>query len=279
MGIIKRISNAVATIRSVNKKFEELECATNVKIDTMQKRLNQLENPNILNDATVDEQTNRSYSQAGEDMILTFVFNQLNIQLKDVTYLDIGANHPIKYSNSYFFYKKKARGVLVEANPDLIPDLEKYRSGDVILNKCISNKSNDKVKFYIMNAPGLSSASHESINEFLTLNPNLHLRQTIDVETITISDIMDKYFNGAPIILDIDIEGKEEDMLDSIDFTKHRPLVIICEMITYDPKHLRTIGKYNQAIMEIMKKNDYVEYAFTGINSIYIDSKKLREII
>jgi hypothetical protein len=43
-----------------------------------------------------------SYSQAGEDMILNCIFLSKN---KGV-YVDVGANHPTKSSNTYFFIKK-----------------------------------------------------------------------------------------------------------------------------------------------------------------------------
>lgn len=45
----------------------------------------------------------RPYSQEGEDMILSYIFTQ-----KDTTgfYVDVGAHHPKRFSNTYFFYEK-----------------------------------------------------------------------------------------------------------------------------------------------------------------------------
>jgi glycosyltransferase involved in cell wall biosynthesis len=57
-----------------------------------------------------------SYSQCGEDIIIDFLLTWLKI--KNPTYLDIGANDPVKLSNTYYFYKKGSRGVLIE--PDSI---------------------------------------------------------------------------------------------------------------------------------------------------------------
>ena len=57
---------------------------------------------------------NVSYSQAGEDCCLSFLFSQLNILQPN--YLEFGVCHPFRGSNSYRFYKHGGRGVLVEAD-------------------------------------------------------------------------------------------------------------------------------------------------------------------
>ena len=49
----------------------------------------------------------KSYAQCGEDIILDVIFNQT---LKGV-YVDVGANHQIKSSNTYFFYRKNGRAL------------------------------------------------------------------------------------------------------------------------------------------------------------------------
>src|SRR5215470_302661 len=58
-----------------------------------------------------------TYSQFGEDLIISDLFNKLSIDR--VSYLDIGANNPSFVSNTYLFYERGFRGVLVEPNPIL----------------------------------------------------------------------------------------------------------------------------------------------------------------
>ena len=43
----------------------------------------------------------KSYSQEGEDIILRNLFGNR----KDGFYVDVGAHHPMRFSNTYFFYK------------------------------------------------------------------------------------------------------------------------------------------------------------------------------
>ena len=264
-------SDFTVKLEEMNRKLS----AVNNQFMEAQSKLECLEKYGVFSEKhpTYDKQ---SSSQTGEDMILSFVFNLLNIPLSEVLYLDLGANHPKLISNTYFFYRLGARGVLVEANTALIPELKLFRSGDVILNKCISSKSGDLVEFYIIDSQwyGLSTSVKENVGNLQKINPEA-LERVVEIETISATDIMDQYFVGAPVLLSIDIEGKEEDILNSIDFNRHRPAVIVCEMIPFMTNTLMTVGHKNHEIIKIMNENDYVEFAFTGINSIFIDNQRL----
>lgn len=213
-------------------------------------------------------------SQSGEDAIIAMATGTLGIPLKDITYLDIGANHAKYLSNTYFFYRNGARGVLVEANPELIPELKFYRHEDVILNRCVSEKSNDVCSFYVMNGDGLSTASQESVQEIISENPAIQVKNIVDVPAITMNELMDQFFPASPVLLNIDVEGMELKILQSMDFEKYRPLFMIIEMIPYRANKV-VIGEKNQEIVEFMKNKGYVEYAFTGINSVFVDKGKV----
>jgi hypothetical protein len=124
-----------------------------------------------------------------------------------------------------------------------------------------------------MSGDGLSTMDYEAAQSFIRENPELSIEKTITVDSITIGEIISTYFaDKAPELLNIDIEGMELTVLKMIDFEKFRPLVIICEMIEYS-KEL-TVGGKNQEIIGFMKSAGYEEFAFTGINSIFIDSRR-----
>ena len=59
-----------------------------------------------------------SYSQAGEDAVINFLFNDYG--KKQIQYLDLGTNIPHRDNNTYLFYKKGSSGVCVEADGSLI---------------------------------------------------------------------------------------------------------------------------------------------------------------
>ena len=219
----------------------------------------------------------KSTAQSGEDMISEYIARVLGKKLEDVTYLDLGANHAKLYSNTYHFYQKGVRGVLVEANPALIGELKFYRSGDVILNRCIASTSGETVDFYVLNGDGLSTPDKEGAEAAIRENPVLKIEQVVPVKTITVDEILDTYFDKTPTIVNLDIEGEEMNILNSIDFNKHRPLIMIIETIPYR-KHL-VVGLKNQEIVDFMASKNYIEYAFTGINSIFLDKEQIAEVL
>jgi FkbM family methyltransferase len=214
----------------------------------------------------------RFFSQSGEDSMVYNLLRYLAIPFEKITYLDLGANHARQLSNSYFFYLKGARGVLVEANPTLIQELKFYRHGDIILNLCVSEHSGDLIDFYIFDdfCDGLSTTDIKRAEECLRKNSALKMNTSIKIETITVMDIFGSYFETAPTILNIDIEGGELMVLKSIDFAKYRPLIIIVEMISYNTT-IAIKPEKNLDILELLEANGYFEMAFTGINSIFMD--------
>ena len=218
----------------------------------------------------------KTYSQAGEDAIILYACAMLGIPFAKCSYLDLGANKPIEMSNTYLFYQQGARGVLVEANPALIPDLERDRSGDVILNKAVTAHSGDEILFQILNLDGLSKVG--DISEILAKNPEAQLEQKVSVRTIAVNDVIREYFHGtAPVIINLDIEGLELEILKSIDFAVYRPLFFIIEMIPYSENLV--LNQKDQELVDYMHSKNYQEYAFTGINSIFIDALQYQKII
>jgi len=272
--ILKVESDQIIDLQIKLERLNKLEL--DLFTSDTQKKFEQLKIRGILTDNFVSYESS-SFAQTGEDLIISLAFGLFGIPITEVYYLDLGACHPINCSNTYRFYSQGARGVLVEANPALIADLKLYRNGDVVLNKCISDKKNETIPFYILESPHYSwSTSDKSRAD--ELQKETTLVSTIDVTSVTIMEIFDRYFSHVPELLCIDIEGKEEEILCSIDFEKCRPAVIVCEMIPFKTHLFRTIGYKNEGIMRIMTEKDYSEFAFTGVNSIFVDNRRLETL-
>ena len=273
------INQLVEKNKSLENKLYDTESTQfilNEKVCNIIEKLEMLEKLDLKVFEKEDNFFNKtSTSQSGEDTIVSYILYVLGLAFSECTYLDLGANHAKELSNTYYFYKHGARGVLVEANPKLIPELKFFRHGDIILNYClVENQTLETIDFYLIdNGDGLSSPFKENVEQCLKKNQNLKMGDTVKVKTITLKQILDKYFDKAPTILNIDIEGSEFNILKTIDFNAWRPLIIIVEMIPYQ-LGLVTENK-NKEILEFMKKNNYTEYAFTGINSIFLDKGQI----
>ena len=98
----------------------------------------------------------KSYSQEGEDMILRRLFEKQQTGF----YVDVGAHHPKRFSNTYFFYKKGWRGINIDAMPDSMIPFNKIRPRDINIEKPVSDKK-QVLTYYAFNEPALNGFSKE----------------------------------------------------------------------------------------------------------------------
>lgn len=206
-----------------------------------------------------------SYSQAGEDVVVMHLLNDIGI--KQIKYLDIGANKPTFGSNTYLFYSRGNTGVLVEADPSLIPRLKIYRKRDEILNIGVAVSEEKELEFYIFNEPGANTFNKE---EALKRDQQgLHkIVETIKVPLISINELIKNNFKTYPDFMSIDIEGLDLEVLKSLDIVKY-PIPIICvETCQYSTNHIRP---KDLSIGEFMKSIGYFAYGDTYINTIFVN--------
>ncbi|MBE7681560.1 FkbM family methyltransferase [Paenibacillus sp. P13VS] len=271
---INSLLNEQLKLYSQLNELEKMPAMNSERIDTIEDSINKLYENEILQDDSNSVFIKQTYAQSGEDSILAYIVHVLGIPFEKVDYIDMGANHAKELSNTYFFYKKGAKGILVEANPELIPELKFYRHRDLILNYAIDIESEKNVKFYIMNGDGLSTSDEQAAQKFREINPNLDITDIKIVKTVNYRTIVEQYLGKAPVILSIDIEGKDLEILQSIDYVNYRPVIIVVEMVDY-----ATTLSYktkNKELASFLDGMEYDEYAFTGINSIFIDRKFLK---
>lgn len=274
---LEEIKEKVTRLEVLNIKIDEYNFKLD-KLKELDKKVSKIEGIFPKELSSSDGFFNKkSYSQSGEDVIIAYIFKYLAIDISKIRYLDLGANHAKELSNTNYFYENGAQGVLVEANPLLIPELHFYRHNDIILNKLVSASENEVMDFYILSGDGLSTPDREQAEETCKINENVSIEKVVKVTSITISDIFEKYFGGGtPDFISIDVEGYDLEILKSIDLDKYRPLVIVAETIEYRP-YLPINVKVDE-VERYLKTKDYVEYAFTGINSIFIDARRMKEL-
>ena len=106
-----------------------------------------------------------SYSQEGEDMILKRIFNEK----KNGFYIDVGAHHPKRFSNTHYFYLKGWRGINIDAMPSSMKLFNKQRPKDINLEIAISDKK-EVLTYYGFNESALNSFSKEISNQRDGLN-------------------------------------------------------------------------------------------------------------
>jgi FkbM family methyltransferase len=213
----------------------------------------------------------KSYAQCGEDMVLDCIFRGLNI--KNGTYLDIGAHHPYYLSNTQFLYDNGFNGVNCEPNPYLYKMFKLKRKRDTNLNIGISiYEKNQELDFYIMNAPTLSTFSKEEANRYVK-EGGYKIEQVLKAQTYNINNLIEKYCKGTPNLISIDIEGLDYLVLKTLNFDKYRPEVFCIETAVFNTEGAL---KKNLKIHEYMLEKDYFIYADLYENTIFVDNKKYK---
>lgn len=210
-----------------------------------------------------------SFSQAGEDIIIEFLLEML-VGKRPIKYLDIGANHPFHLSNTALLYKHGGSGFLIEPDPYFARLLRKERPRDEVVQSGVHFSGEDTADFYIMDSPTLNTFSEHEMMRYLHMGHQLV--KTIKVNLIEINSILELV--GSLDFLNLDIEGLDLAILEMIDWKKYRPVCICVESIAYEknkePEKLETI-------INLMHSKDYILYADTFINSIFVDKNRWKQ--
>ena len=187
-----------------------------------------------------------SPSQYGQDQVAYELLNKPETG----TFVDIGANDGVTFSNSLFFEKLNWTGVCIEPHPIAFQELTTARSCE-LLNACIS-ETDSIVDFMLVEGSshmlsGISSfmdSTHlERIDREIEINGGD--KRLIKIDAIC-PETLTKNYNLKQIdYLSIDTEGCEREILRKFDFSKINVKVIGVENGSRSPElfnYLNTVG-------------------------------------
>jgi FkbM family methyltransferase len=211
-----------------------------------------------------------SYAQQGEDLIVEAILWELGIT--NPTYLDVGAADPTIGNNTYLFYTKGFRGVLVEPNPAFIPPLRSVRPRDEVLNLGIGFSDQTEVDYFMISGPG-----GENLNTFSKSQADAvvakyqgqrRIEKVLKMPLVNINRVIADHFRGkAPDFVSIDTEGLDFDILRSLDFDQFRPPVICAETLAVDTK-------VDAKLLDMMRLKGYSVRGSTWVNAIFVDDRR-----
>jgi len=152
-----------------------------------------------------------SWSQGGEDLALLSLISSLEIG----TYIDIGAHHPSRYSNTRHLYQRGWRGVNIDADEELMPIFKSERSEDI--NICAAVGSQQHYVLNVFDEKLVSTVDPNRVDFEISIG-RTKVRE-LTVKGITLRSVIDQYFLHQRVsLLSIDIEGSDLDALGSIEF-------------------------------------------------------------
>jgi FkbM family methyltransferase len=206
----------------------------------------------------------KSFSQCGEDLIVKHVFDALGILRP--SYIDIGAHHPFRHSNTALFYLLGSTGINIEPDPDLFRKFPKRRPHDKNLNIGISSEEG-LLEFFVMKNPTLNTFSREKAENY-EKEQGVSISETKLIKVCTLASVLENYGNGKFWdFMSLDVEGFEMPILKSIDWEEFSPKVICCETISFSDCGK---GKKDHTIIDFLVSKGFMVYADTSVNTIFV---------
>ena len=166
-----------------------------------------------------------AYSQDGEDMILRRLFEGQ----KQGFYVDIGAHHPFRFSNTCYFHRRGWTGLNVDPNPDAIKAFHRDRPSDI--NVCVGvSDTEGELTIHFFNEPALNTFDADLASERSRI-PGYRLLETRRIAVRGLDDLLTEYLPEDQVIdfLSIDVEGMDLSVLRSSDWSRFRPRVLLVE--------------------------------------------------
>ena len=212
----------------------------------------------------------KTYSMYGEDLFINNYFKNK----KNGIYLDVGAYHPLDGNNTYLLYKKKNwHGINIDVNPLSVELFQKARKFDLNINTAVSNKKGFVTLYF-----------RKKINMLNTLSKKIariHFRNGFKEKIIksnTLDNILDqtRYKNKKIDFFNLDVEGHELDILESLNFKKYQPTLICVEIHNHEEMYNNNTDYMKRnPVNNLLLKNEYSIVWNHGFSYIYALNKNL----
>jgi FkbM family methyltransferase len=194
-------------------------------------------------------------SQDGEEMYLKSRFANRD----KGTYVDVGANHPIRFSNTWWAYRKGWRGINIEPDVNNFKLLENVRGEDININCGIANIDGE-LKYYQFEETALNTFVYEEIDD--TIKDKI-----IQVRKVPVRRLCDifKENNISKIdYIDIDVEGMEIEVLKSINWGE-----VSIDVLLIEQRRMPLIDVSESEVCKFLSDKGYIPQSKYNRTVIY----------
>lgn len=186
-----------------------------------------------------------SYAQIGDDKIAIDLLKE-KVLNRPIFYIDVGANHPSRLSNTYRMYREGAAGVTIDPNDELMRLHQLIRPRDIQLSiGC--GRNIELLKFYYSTTPVLSSFSESQVE---------NLWRASYLPVFTLDKICADLKITAVDFLSIDVEGLDIEVLEGANEILLRTY-LICIEASSEEGEMKIIKYMNLKNFELKIKNKW----------------------
>lgn len=205
-----------------------------------------------------------SYSQEGEDMILRrFVDEDRN-----GFYVDVGAHHPYRFSNTYYLHQKGWRGINIDPLPGAMDLFKRCRPKDINLNLGIS-ANHGSLNYIMFNEPALNTFDRDVAES--RLSSTYRIIETRSVPVAPLAKVLEENIEQFHQIdlLSVDVEGCDLEVLQSNDWVRFRPRLIVVESLQSNS----VLAVIDSAVYLFLLDKGYELVAKSYYSCIFLDQK------
>ena len=212
-----------------------------------------------------------SFSQYGEDLLMAVT---LFPRRACGFYVDVGAYHPWRGSNTYKLYLRGWHGLTIEPRPEAAPIFRRWRPRDRHIVSGIAREC-FALEYHEFRDKKLNTFSPTLAAQQVAKGHPLLSKRPIDCRPL--QDVIDQHCRGTRIdLLSIDCEGLDYDVLRTVDFDRNRPVALLIEDL--DEFSLRRKGESGTSLSRRhLEKCDYRLIGQGFFSMLYVDSRARQE--
>ncbi len=202
------------------------------------------------------------YGEFGEDILV----NRILKNIEAGRYVDVGCYHPFKGSLTAQLYKKGWKGINIDLSKSSIDLFNLVRKKDINLNLAVSDFNGQTS--YFENSP---------INQQNSLIQNNDNQKIIKIECKNLNLILEENKFERFEYLNIDVEGSEQNVINGINLSKYRPI-----LITIENNNLHIKEYIESEIYNVLIRNNYTFIGKTGVTNFFLkndDAKNFLKLI
>jgi FkbM family methyltransferase len=167
-----------------------------------------------------------SWSQFGEDLLLSHLLGQ---EQTNGFYIDVGCFHPVRYSNTYLFYRRNWRGLCIDPSPIAGAQWQRYRSRDTVITAAVGQARGEAYYVEFDDRPQYNRLYFG--DDLSEIKEPCEPSRSSRIPVIPLTEILEKHMpkNTRVDLLSVDCEGMDLEVLRSNDFARFKPRVFVVE--------------------------------------------------
>jgi FkbM family methyltransferase len=165
---------------------------------------------------------NKSFSQNGEDLAIQRLMEHHPIG----KYIDIGAHHPFRFSNTALLNLQGWEGTNVDPNPESFKEFIRARPKDNNVCAALGSQTS-MMSYYEFDESALNTFSQDLVKRHSS--QGLFPRKVTQTQVIEAKQFLEQLFTADTFFLSVDAEGMDIEILRDLDFRHFHPCWIVME--------------------------------------------------